>query len=56
MGYKILGYTVWHGGKWYLRRRYGTLLPSRRVVIAGAVGALVAMIAVAGARRELGTE
>lgn len=23
MGYKILGFTVWKGGKWYLRRRYG---------------------------------
>jgi hypothetical protein len=24
--YTILGYVVWHGGKWYLRRR----LPSAR--------------------------
>ena len=24
--YTILGYAVWHGGKWYLRRR----LPSAR--------------------------
>jgi hypothetical protein len=55
-GYEILGFTVWHGGKWYLRRRYGALLPSRRVVIAGVVGALIAAIAVAGARRELGSE
>jgi hypothetical protein len=22
MGYKILGFVVWQGGKWYLRRRY----------------------------------
>jgi hypothetical protein len=21
MGYKLLGYAVWHGSKWYLRRR-----------------------------------
>ena len=21
MGYKILGYVVWRGGKWYIRRR-----------------------------------
>ena len=21
MGYKLLGYAVWQGGKWYLRRR-----------------------------------
>jgi hypothetical protein len=26
-GYKLLGYVVWQGGKWYLRRR----LPSARV-------------------------
>ncbi len=21
MGYKVLGYLVWRGGKWYIRRR-----------------------------------
>ncbi len=21
MGYKVLGFAVWQGGKWYLRRR-----------------------------------
>jgi hypothetical protein len=31
-GYRLLGFTVWQGGKWYLRRR----LPSpRRVLVAG---------------------
>jgi hypothetical protein len=40
MGYKVLGFAVWHGGKWYLRRRYaGT---ARKVAI-GALG--VALIA-----------
>jgi hypothetical protein len=34
--YKILGYVVWHGGKWYLRRR----LPSRRGVALSAAGLL----------------
>jgi hypothetical protein len=52
-GYEILGFTVWHGGKWYVRRRYGSLLPSRRVFAAGLVAALIAVIAVVGARREL---
>jgi hypothetical protein len=51
-GYEILGFTVWHGGKWYVRRRYGALLPSRRVFAAGLVAALIAVIAVVGARRE----
>ena len=22
MGYKLLGYTVWRGAKWYARRRF----------------------------------
>ncbi|HTA11993.1 MAG TPA: hypothetical protein VK765_01130 [Solirubrobacteraceae bacterium] len=34
--YTILGYAVWHGGKWYLRRR----LPSRRTVLLAGAGAL----------------
>ena len=53
-GYEILGFTVWHGGKWYVRRRYGSLLPSRRVFAAGVIGAVLAVALVAGARRELG--
>jgi hypothetical protein len=51
MGYKILGYAVWNGGKWYLGRRYGHLVPSRRVVVAGlAAVALAGVGAVAIAR------
>jgi hypothetical protein len=34
--YTILGYVVWHGGRWYLRRR----LPSRRAVALAGAGAL----------------
>jgi hypothetical protein len=33
--YKLLGFIVWHGGKWYLRRR----LPVRRLLTFGALGA-----------------
>jgi len=33
-GYRLLGYVVWQGGKWYLRRR----LPStRKLVLSGLV-------------------
>jgi hypothetical protein len=43
-GYKLLGYVVWHGGKWYLRRR----LPSSRAFATAALvlltGAAVAML------------
>lgn len=41
-GYKALGFVVWKGGLWYLRRRYRF---ARRV----GVGTLVATGAVAGA-------
>jgi hypothetical protein len=48
-GYKLLGYAVWHGGKWYLRRR----LPSARILaISGlAVGAGLTAAAVAIVKR-----
>ena len=42
-GYEILGFTVWHGAKWYLRRRIDAMLPSRRVVAVGVVGAVLAV-------------
>jgi hypothetical protein len=45
MAYKLLGFAVWHGGKWYLRRRIPDA--KRKVAIGGialavGVGALVA--------------
>ena len=44
-GYTLLGKAVWRGGRWYLRRTYGHLIPSRRavtlVLVAGGVGAAV---------------
>jgi hypothetical protein len=42
--YKLLGFAVWQGGKWYLRRR----LPSaRRIVLTGlAAGAGLTAVAV----------
>jgi hypothetical protein len=45
MGYKILGFVVWHGGRWYLRRRYGDR-PKKiflgALVLGGIAAALVA--------------
>jgi hypothetical protein len=42
--YKALGFVVWRGGMWYLRRRYGT---AKRigpgVLVAGAVVATGAL-------------
>jgi hypothetical protein len=40
MGYKVLGFAVWQGGKWYLRRRlHGT---GQKVMIAAAAGGALA--------------
>ena len=52
MLYRLLGMAVWKGAKWYLRRTYGHLVPSRRVALAGAVALIVAALAVAG-RKQL---
>jgi hypothetical protein len=50
-GYRLLGFAVWQGGKWYLRRR----LPSRRAIVLGAAGGLTALAAAgAVARRAAG--
>jgi hypothetical protein len=35
-GYKLLGFVVWRGAKWYARRR----LPSSRTLALAAVGSL----------------
>jgi hypothetical protein len=52
MGYKILGFAVWQGGKWYLRRRlHGA---SRKLAIAG-LAALVVAGAVAAERSRAGS-
>jgi hypothetical protein len=34
-GYKLLGFAVWNGGKWYLRRRVAV----RRLALKGALAA-----------------
>jgi hypothetical protein len=51
-GYTLLGYVVWHGAKWYARRR----LPSTRVIaVSGALAcAGLAAAAVAIVRRASG--
>jgi hypothetical protein len=43
MGYKLLGFVVWRGGWWFLRRRYGTHLKvAAGVVVVGSVAVLAA--------------
>jgi hypothetical protein len=50
MGYKILGFAVWKGGKWYLRRRMQGV--GRKAAIGGAAAALVVGGAVAAQRQQ----
>jgi hypothetical protein len=45
MGYKVLGFVVWQGGKWYLRRRMSGM--KAKAAIAGVGVALLAGAAVA---------
>ena len=53
MGYRVLGFAVWQGGKWYLNRRFsGTKL---KVVVAGLGAVLVAGVAAAGQRQQNGS-
>jgi hypothetical protein len=49
MGYKLLGFAVWQGGKWYLRRRMQGA--ARKAAIAGVAG-LVVLGAVAVVRQQ----
>jgi hypothetical protein len=50
-GYKLLGYLVWRGGKWYLRQR----LPSARKTAAVALGTLSVLVAVTLIARRAGS-
>ena len=46
MGYKLLGFAVWQGGKWYLRRRMSGA--GRKLAIAGLSAAVIAGVVVVG--------
>jgi hypothetical protein len=50
--YRLLGMAVWKGGKWFVRRRYGGLVPSRRVAAAGFVGLAVVALALGRAKKS----
>jgi hypothetical protein len=45
MGYKLLGFVVWQGGKWYVRRRVSGV--ARKAALGGlaaiVVGGLIAV-------------
>ena len=46
MGYKLLGFLVWQGGKWYVRRRVsGT---SAKLAMVGVTAVVVGGVVLAG--------
>ena len=53
MGYKVLGFLVWQGGKWYVRRRVSE--PRAKLAIAGVSAAVVAGVLVASRRSAAGS-
>ena len=46
MGYKVLGFVVWQGGKWYVRRRLSGA--PAKLALAGVGAAVVAGVLAAG--------
>jgi hypothetical protein len=48
MFYKALGFAVWKGAKWYVARK----LPSRKLVVGGALALVVATLVGVGAKRN----
>jgi hypothetical protein len=51
MAYKLLGFVVWKGAKWYLRKRLG-VVGSRPALAAGAVAVGIGIAAARGSRRS----
>ena len=50
MGYKLLGFAVWQGSKWYVKRRAHGM--RRKAVITGLAGVAVAGLLVAAQRQQ----
>jgi hypothetical protein len=52
MGYKLLGFAVWQGSKWYVRRRMTGL--KAKAAVAGLGAAVLAGVLVAGRQATSG--
>lgn len=52
MAYKVLGFAVWRGARWYVRRRMARMVPPRRVLAGVLVASVVGAIAVAAAAQH----
>ena len=46
MGYKLLGFAVWQGSKWFVRRRMSGI--GAKLAVAGVSAAVVAGVLAAG--------
>jgi hypothetical protein len=53
MGYKLLGYLVWKGGRWALRRKYGRAMMPKPLIGAIVAGGIV-VVAVRSRSRTRG--
>jgi hypothetical protein len=49
--YKLLGFVVWQGGKWYVRKRVRS---ARKLAIGGVAAASTLTVAVLAAKRLAG--
>jgi len=52
MLYKLLGYAVWKGARWYVGKRVSSLVPSRRVATGAIVVGVVGVAALLAARSD----
>ncbi len=52
-GYRILGFVVWRVSRWYVRKTFHHVAPSRRtVLLVGAAGTVLAGALLLANRRE----
>ena len=58
MFYKALGFAVWKGAKWYVGRKLpspgSSRLPSRKLMVGGALALGAATLIAVGAKRDHG--
>jgi hypothetical protein len=56
MFYKLLGMVVWHGGKFALRRRYGSTYVPKPVLVGGAAATALGVVALLFAGKRVGSD
>ena len=51
MAYKLLGMVVWKGGRWFLRRKYGSAMAPKPLLAGGLLALLVGAVLVVARQR-----